>query len=251
MSFILKERSEIPMEGLRNMTQRFTGAEKISDIVSEFHGASNLFKEYKIDFCCGGGQILSEVIRQKNLDESEILKKLNESYDEMINRDKETDWRKASVSELINQIVHVHHAYLKKELPVLSAFTTKILRVHGENHQELATLHRLFHHMQTELEQHLIVEEEILFPMLEQYEADPSPELYEKTVKRIQELETDHSGVGNYLKEMREVTNGFELPLGACRTFTLTYLKLIELESDLFEHIHLENNILFPRFTKS
>jgi regulator of cell morphogenesis and NO signaling len=231
------------------MEPRFYGEERVGDIVADFPGASNLFKEVAIDFCCGGDRTLSDAIRQKNLDKEEILRRLNESYDQMRDRDArmQNNWREAPVPELIDHIVHVHHAYLRKELPLLSEFTTKILRVHGGSHPELTKLHTRFHQLKMELEQHLIAEEEQLFPLLKQLAQNPSAEQSESVKHHIRDLEDDHSAAGDCLKEMRAITNEYTLPPNACRTFTLTYQKLQDLESDLFQHIHLENNVLFPR----
>lgn len=231
------------------MEQHFNGEEKVGAIVSDFPGASNLFKEVQIDFCCGGDRSLLDAIRQKKLDEHEILRRLNESFAEMKSRGEmsETDWREAPIADLIDYVVNHHHAYLRKEMPLLSEFVTKVFRVHGGTHVELSALHKLFHQMKIELDQHLIMEEEVLFPLLKQYASHPTAELHEQALKGLHELESDHSVVGNYLKEMRAVTNGYALPEGACRTYTITFHKLGELESDLFQHIHLENNILFPR----
>jgi regulator of cell morphogenesis and NO signaling len=183
------------------------------------------------------------------LDENEILRRLNESFAEMKSKDEndETDWREAPIAELIDHIVNHHHAYLRKELPLLSEFITKIFRVHGGAHVELAVLHKRFHQMKIELDQHLITEEEVLFPLLKQYASQPTAEIHERAIKGLHELESDHSVVGDYLKEMRMITNGYALPPEACKTYTLTFHKLGELESDLFQHIHLENNILFQR----
>lgn len=234
------------------MEKMFTGSETIAEIVSNFPGASNLFKEARIDFCCGGDRTLSAALQQKNINEEPFIQRLNDSYEEMTNRgtDQHTDWRKIPLSDMVDHIVNKHHVYLRKELPLLSEFVTKILRVHGAAHEELAKLHKLFHHMKTEFDQHLISEEEVLFPLIKQYEANPSPSLLDQAIQGLDELEKDHSAVGDFLKEMRSVTNDYLLPSGACRTYTLTFQKLEELESDVFEHVHLENNILFPRITE-
>ncbi|MFC4597989.1 iron-sulfur cluster repair di-iron protein [Cohnella hongkongensis] len=231
------------------MSQRFNGEETVGAIVADFPGASNLFKEMKIDFCCGGNRALSEVVRAQGLNGDDILTRLNESYAEAAARSEArgVDWREAPIPELVDYIVDRHHAYLKKELPLLSEFVTKVLRVHGSEHAELAGLHKRFHQMKIELDQHLIAEEETLFPLLKQFAAEPTPEMREKAAKNLDDLEKDHSVVGDYLKEMREITDGYALPSGACNTYVLAFRKLGELESDLFEHIHLENNILFPR----
>ena len=159
----------------------------------------------------------------------------------------DTDWRRASYSQLINHIVNRHHKYLQAELPVLSEFVAKVYRVHGSRHPELAEINRRFHEMKLELDEHLIAEEELLFPLLLAYGENPTEDRRMRAMARVDELESDHRSVGDILRELRELTSDYTLPEGACKTYQLTYLKLQELESDLFEHIHLENNILFPR----
>lgn len=233
------------------MVQTFTGTEKIGDIVTVFPGASNIFKAYGIDFCCGGGRSLKDAAGQQRLSEAELLEKLNAAYVWAQERGQEdADWQNAAYGELIDHIVNSHHAFLQKELPVLSEFTTKILRVHGAGHPELASVHKLFHQLKMELEQHLIKEEEIVFPLIKEYERTGATVAKERIKLAIGELEGEHTAAGGILKELRRVTDGYALPDGACRTYTLSFHKLEELESDLFQHIHLENNILFPRVTQ-
>jgi len=230
------------------MGQTFNGSETIGEIVACFPGASNLFKEYKIDFCCGGNRTLSAVLEQQQIDKKTFLERLNQLFQKAKESPaRDTDWREASLSDLIDHIVQNHHAYLLKELPLLSEFVTKIFRVHGRMHPELAQLHKLFHQMKMELEQHLITEEEIVFPLIRKAEQTGDQDDVSKAANTIEELEADHSVVGNLLKEMREVTQDYRLPEDACRTYTVTFQKLEQMESDLFEHIHLENNVLFPR----
>ncbi|THF76070.1 iron-sulfur cluster repair di-iron protein [Cohnella fermenti] len=233
------------------MEQRFTGEERIGAIVSDFPGASNLLKEYRIDFCCGGDRSLLEAVRSRKLDEREVLSRLNASYEAIRSRagEPERNWQEEKIATLIDYIVQRHHGYLRKELPLLSGFVTKILRVHGGGHPELAAVHKIFHQMKLELDQHLIEEEETLFPLFKQYESEPAAEVHVRAVQGLRELEADHSSVGEYLKAIRMITNDFKLPPEACKTYTLAFRKLEELESDMFEHVHLENNILFPRIT--
>jgi regulator of cell morphogenesis and NO signaling len=230
----------------------YNGVETIGQIVSEFHGASNLFKECGIDFCCGGDRKLTEALKQQQIDEKPFLSRLNSMYEEaQQHKNLDKDWRKVASGELIEHILAAHHAYLNQELPILSQFVTKILRVHGQAHPELAALHKLFHQMKTELEQHLISEEEAVFPLIKQYGLAPSDDLLHQIAATIDGLEAEHSGVGGILKEMRLLTSSYTLPDGACGTYSLAFRKLEELEADLFQHIHLENNILFPRFSTS
>ena len=233
------------------MERKFTGSETVGEVVAAFPGASNLMKKYKIDFCCGGSRPLSEALRQKGIDEKNFLEELNRRHQQALEKQQQNvDWRNAPLCDLIDHIVQNHHAYLLEELPLLSQFVTKIFRVHGAAHPELAQLHRLFHQMKTDLEQHLVEEEEKVFPLIKEAERAGTPEAFQKANETITKMEEDHSAVGELLKEMRNITDDYRLPEGACRTYTLTFQKLEELESDMFQHIHLENNVLFPRVSR-
>jgi regulator of cell morphogenesis and NO signaling len=230
------------------MNNKFSGVDTIGNIVVNFPKAIETFKEYNIDFCCGGHRPIAEALKEQNLNESTVLDRLNQEYESF--KDSYTsdiDWRTASYSQLIDYVVQKHHTYLQNELPVLGQLVSKILRVHGEHHVELAKVHKLFNSLRTELEAHLIKEEEVLFPKIKQYEKDPSPELLDKVLRTITELEEEHTGAGDVLKELRRITEQYQTPADGCTTYGLTYQKLYELESDLFHHIHMENNILFPR----
>lgn len=232
--------------------KHFSGSDKIGDIASRFPGSMEIFQKYNIDFCCGGNRPLTEAIKEQDLDEKKLLQEINQAY-----RKKQTglrediDWDKASLSELIEYIVNKHHAFLQKKLPEISELVTKILRVHGNNHGEiLQKVHRLFHSLKMELEQHLIKEEEVLFPAIKEYEANPDKGKLKKTFSVINEVEDEHEGAGDILKEMRKITFDYNVPDDGCRTYELTFKLLEELEKDLFQHIHLENNILFPRLER-
>lgn len=228
----------------------YSGENTVGSVVAAFPGASNIFKKYGIDFCCGGNRSLQSVFQKQSLDGEKVLEELNQAWSLTNGKQKGTDWRSASSKAIIERIISKHHDYLRNELPLLSEFTTKILRVHGPHHRDsLEPLHRDFHEVKRELEQHLIKEEEELFPLILQHEENPTDELYHRIEGKLAELEREHEHAGDLLKQMREVTNNYTLPEGACRTYTLTFQKLEELESDMFEHIHLENNILFLRYT--
>lgn len=230
------------------MTQ-FNATQKIGEIVTRFPKAADIFKDYRIDFCCGGDRILKDVLREEELEEAIVLDRINALYEELKDvSSSDQDWTQESSSLLIDHVVNTHHAYLHVELPRISELSTKILRVHGAHHPELGTVHRLFHHLKMELEQHLIKEEEMEFPLIKEYEKNPSPEARQKIFNVIRELETEHEGAGDLLKELRKVTDDFKVPEDACNSYRITYEKLEELENDLFQHVHLENNILFPRF---
>jgi len=210
--------------------------------------ASDIFKQNRIDFCCGDNRPLIDAIRENNFDESEVLKKLNEAFiaNEKIKKEGR-DFREMSPGELIEYIENTHHVYVKKTLPELSELTIKIMRVHGANHEVLFRVHKLFSILKAELEQHLIKEEESLFPLIRQYGSNPGTELLARINKVIGELEAEHEGAGNILKELRKITEDYSVPKDGCSTYVATFDKIKELEADLFQHIHLENNILFKK----
>src|SRR5690606_31925889 len=155
---------------------------------------------------------------------------------------------KMSSGELVDYIVNTHHVFVKEILPEIGSLTTTILRVHGPNHSSLFKVHKLFHNLKTELEQHLIKEEEILFPAIKAYEASPSKELLENINTTMKETEDEHEAAGGILKELRKITEDYRLPEDGCDTYRRTFERMEALEADLFQHIHLENNILFRRF---
>ncbi|GGM27578.1 iron-sulfur cluster repair di-iron protein [Paraliobacillus quinghaiensis] len=219
-----------------------------ADIVKTFPKASDLFKKERIDFCCGGDKPLRETLEKRQIDGEMLLHALNESYKDWKDAGNiETDWNKVSSSELIDHILERHHYYLQQELEPLSQFVTKIFRVHGQNHPHLKDLHKVYHEFKAEIEAHLIEEENELFPLVRQYEE--TQDLADAA--RIQELnknmEQEHQVAGDLLREMHTITNGFVPPEGACNSYRITYARLAELETNTFEHIHLENNILFKK----
>lgn len=227
----------------------FTADQKVGEIVAAFPGASNLFKRHGIDFCCGGGRPLADALQQKRIAADGFLAQLEQAFEEEQRRRESPaiDWRTAPLSTLIERIVTIHHGYLKNEMPILSQFTQKIARVHAERHPELLELSRLFHDLMSELESHMLDEEQRLFPLIAEYESTGSRVVLTKALETLDELESEHLAAGNLLVAMREITGDYRLPPDACRSYTLTFFKLDELESDMHQHIHLENNILFER----
>lgn len=226
----------------------FKSSDAIGHIAAQFPKSMDIFKDYNIDFCCGGNRPLIEVIKEENLNEAEIMNKLEEAYNKTMNvNNEEIDFNTYSYSDLIDHIVNVHHGYLNRELPKIGELTAKILRVHCDSHRELAQVHKLFYNLRMELEQHTIKEETTEFPMIKEYEKTHSKELLGKIDLAIKDLESEHEGAGDILRELRRITNGFTAPEDGCNTYRLTYDKLRELESETFTHIHLENNILFSR----
>lgn len=226
---------------------KFDSSQKIGDIVVAFPKATDILKEYKIDFCCGGNRPIAAAIKEQGLVEAEVLDKINELYKKFDEDQSTKNWGKATISELVEQIVNKHHAYLWAELPKISELATLILRVHGPSHPELAKIHKLFHILKMDLESHLTKEETVQYPAIRDYAKSNLESDLTIAIGVIDELEEEHTEAGDILKELREVTDDYKIPSDVCETFISTYSKLRELESDLFQHIHLENNILFPK----
>ena len=231
------------------MTKKFKVQHKIGDIVAEFPKATDIFMDYNIDFCCGGDRPLKTALKEKNLDQRTIITKLNKAYQKFkskINQD--IDWREEPITDLIDYIENTHHQFMREQLPMLNDYLNKILAAHYTNHGDLiGKIHKLFYQLKGEIEEHLIKEEKLLFPAIREYENNPSTEKLETALNIMEETEDEHDNAGDILKEIRALTNQYQLPDDACPTFRATYDELEEIEADLFEHIHLENNILFKR----
>lgn len=227
---------------------KFTAQDTPANIVKIFPKASDLFKENRIDFCCGGKRPLKEQFSEKNIDEDQILSELNALFEEWNKEDHVVvDWDKKPLSEIVDHISHKHHAYLMEELPALGQFVTKIYRKHGPNHPRLKDLYRVYNEFKLEMEEHTIKEENEVFPLIKEYEQNPTEELLEKIRVANGGLEDEHDSVGELLKQMRDITEDFIPPANACGSYQLTYARLADLEEDTFQHIHLENNVLFAK----
>ena len=161
----------------------FNSNQSIGEIVSIMPKASEVYKKFNIDFCCGGHRPLSEAIKEQELNESEVLKELDKAYEETKRLTDQVDFRNMSSSDMIDYIVNKHHGFLKKNMPEISELATTILRVHGVNHNELFSVHKHFHTLKMELDQHMIKEESLLFPLIKEYESNSSEELLGKINK--------------------------------------------------------------------
>lgn len=229
------------------MSRAINVNQKLGEVISIFPDASKIFNEVKIDYCCGGHDSLGAALKEKGLNLDLFTDKLNDEYEKFLESNKEyRDWRESDPIELINHIVSTHHQYTYRELKEIDGLLLKILRVHFHSHsEELLKLHKLFGNLKIELEEHLVKEEENLFPLMEEYFNTKDENKKVELIKFIEETESEHDGAGDILKEMEELTRDFTAPAGACTTFKLVYHKLHELEKDLFMHIYKENSVLF------
>lgn len=226
----------------------FNVSQPVGDICTIAPKTAKVFQEYKVDFCCGGHKPLSQVIKEMNLNGDEILAKLNKVGEETEKlKEAGKNFGKMSQAELIEYVENIHHSYLRRIFPDLSELTTKIMKVHGPNHSSLFKVHKIYSDIKTALEQHLVMEEEVLFPLFIDYEKNPSEETLSKLKKEVKGTREEHEAVGDMLKEMRDITEDYLVPSDGCNTYAFTFKLLQEMESDIFQHIHLESNILFKR----
>lgn len=222
----------------------------VAQMVTEDFRTAEVFKKFGIDFCCGGKQKIEDVCRKKGIDPADLEKALREKLEKSdASAQNFNEWK---LDFLADYIVNVHHKYVADNIPLLREFTAKVARVHGEAHSEVVEIARLFEAVASELEQHMMKEENILFPYIKELaRAESSGPItsppFGTVGNPIRMMEMEHENAGNILKKIGELSNGFTPPPDACNTYRVSYLKLREFEMDLHQHIHLENNILFPK----
>lgn len=223
-------------------------AEKsVGQLVGECTARSCVFETYGIDYCCGGKQALSEACAVKGLDLNEVLLKLGEA-DVNANHGDAEDYVAMPLDQLVDHIISTHHVYLRRELPRLLEIAAKVNRAHGEKDGRLSTVESTLHALAEELTSHMMKEERILFPAIrEMAQTDTLPQMHCGTLSGpINVMESEHDNAGNALEQLRNLTDNFTPPDWACNTFRALLDGIHELELDLHQHIHKENNILFP-----
>lgn len=223
------------------MTSKYLD-QSVGNIVTEMPQAAMLFQELKIDFCCGGERKLSAAIAESELDAQVVLQRLQVIASQADKLSQETDLTSLSTAELAMRIEQQHHTWLRENMPLIGELFNKVLLAHGGNHPELFQMHSLFSELRGKLEQHLVREEVQAFPLYEKgSSAQAELQLLEKTLRE------EHEHAGSLLHEMRRVAKDYLPPADACPTYSLLLRQLQALESDLFQHIHKENNILFKQ----
>ena len=221
---------------------------KIGDIVTQDFRAAEVFKKAGIDFCCGGSQSLEAACRDKKLDVAEIeseLEKLENS--EPGSSHKFNEWK---LDFLCDYIVNTHHQTVMKLLPELTFYTQKIAEVHGDNHPELSEIANLFAQVDTELRQHLRNEEEVLFPSIREVLKTNSAESKATIISEITRMTGEHEFAGGAMDKINELSHHYAVPDDGCNTYRVAYKLLEQFEDDLHIHVHLENNILYPKAMK-
>ncbi|MBX7053493.1 MAG: iron-sulfur cluster repair di-iron protein [Pyrinomonadaceae bacterium] len=231
---------------MQNITTR-----TIREIAIESPATTRIFESHHIDYCCGGRVNFMDACRKAGVD-ADIVKRDLEAV--LVDKSSvEPDFSARTLSELIDHILDSHHRFTYDELDRLQPLMDKVNKVHGDVHPELAKMSDLLDAMHSDLLPHMYKEEQILFPYIKDLEYAKLNGLTPRfppfgTVQHpIRMMMGEHDAVGDMLKEMRAVSGGFAVPVGACPSYQGLLTRLEELERDLHQHIHLENNVLFPR----
>ncbi len=210
----------------------------VGQLATEYPLATRVFARHGIDFCCGGGLPLAEVCAERGLDAQVVIGEIEK---ELQGTAREERWDRAPLGDLVIHILAAYHQPLKEELPRLGQMADKVLSVHRDKDPErLAELVAVYHGLKDELEQHMFKEEKILFPMIQRGQGAMAD-------GPIAVMRDEHDSAAAALRRLRELTHGYEPPPEACNTWRALWHGLAALESALHAHMHLENNILFPR----
>jgi len=220
----------------------------IGEIVANDFRAASMFKEAGIDFCCGGNKSLTEACKEKGADESHLIQQLETLAQTPVSG--AMNFKEWDLSFLSDYIVNTHHKFVLKNLPELVFYTQKIASVHGDHHPELIEVESLFAKINEELLQHLKKEEEVLFPAIKEAEKNASPSVKSIIVSEITRMQGEHEFAGGAMDKINVLTNNYLIPEDACNTYRVSLKLLEQFEDDLHIHVHLENNILYPKALK-
>lgn len=216
----------------------------VGELVAQDYRRALVFKKYGIDFCCGGKTPLSKACKDAKVDPKLVLKELE------LKKEKLVDFSSMTIPALVKHILEKHHSYLKENIPHIRTILEKVVRVHGDHHPELSDAKKIFDDLDNELGPHMMKEEQVLFPMMTAKDDDPSFSC-NNGKGPIAQMEYEHTQVGEMLRKLRKTCDGYKPPQGACASYRALYALLEDMENDVFMHIHLENNVLFPKFEKT
>jgi len=226
---------------------------QVREIACAQPSSVRVFEKAGIDYCCGGARKLSDVCAANNLPLDELLQRLAQAEAEAQTLKNGEDWSLKPLWVLMKHIVEKHHAYVRENDVRLQALIEKVLSRHGDTTPDLAEIRQKFAELRTDMAHHMMKEEQVLFPYIERMEkavfaGQSVPPAFFGTVRNpVQAMMNDHDGAGDLVKQIRQLTNGYAVPEGACPTYQAMLRGLEEFERDLHQHVHLENNILFPR----
>jgi len=224
----------------------------LAQIVNSNHQAASVFEKYHLDFCCKGKRSLEQACTEQQLPISQVT----EDLENVLTKDNNStaiDFEKMNLTQLADYIVQTHHAYVKNEMPQIHAYLQKVSSKHGERHPELYKIFQTFNAVKEEMEGHMKKEELILFPRIKELQklADNQNANLQLNITYLQSpitvMEQEHDHAGSLLNDIRILSNDYTPPQDACTTYRLSFAALKAFEMDLHQHVHLENNVLFPK----
>ena len=226
---------------------------KVRDVALELPQSTRLFEKFKIDYCCGGDRPLAAACASAGVDVQNLLELIEQVKQTSAAENGNPDLQKATATELIGHILDKHHVFTKEEMARLEPLADKVVSAHGANHSELLALRDLMRQLFEDLRPHMFKEEQILFPFIialenarEQDRSAPFAPF--GTVNNpVRMMLMEHDTAGDLLREMRKLSSDYAVPPDACISFRTFYEALAAFEQDLHQHIHLENNLLFPK----
>ncbi len=222
--------------------------ETVGELAAKDIRKAEVFKKLGIDFCCGGKKTLQEAAAAVGLEEQQVRKELEHAEQVAVGHAMH-DFDHWDLSFLADYIYNVHHRYIREQGPIIEQLADKVALRHGFEHHELMELAEGMHTFMADLYSHLEKEEQVLFPIIKKLERG-AEDLSQQASDAVQYMEREHEDAGEELRKFRKLTADYKLPANACNSYTYLYEKIKEFENDLFQHIHLENNILFPKVVK-
>lgn len=244
-------KDEVIINNLKSCKMKINNQSIIGNIVAENYTAASVFNKYKIDFCCNGNQTIANAIKNKQLNEEVLINELNEAINEKSQAG--IDFKLFPLDLLADYIEKTHHRYIDTKIPEISPYLKKVVSVHGKSHPELFQVEQLFKESAEDLSGHLRKEELMLFPYIRQLVkaklsggAKPVTKMGD-VAEYIALMEDEHDAEGERFRTISKLTDNYNPPADACNTYRVTFSLLKEFEEDLHKHIHLENNILFPK----
>jgi regulator of cell morphogenesis and NO signaling len=229
---------------------KYSKNQKVGEIVADNFNLAQIFKKHDIDFCCNGNRTVVDACNSSQVDIDEVLSQLEQ---ESIQSHSERDFASMNQHELIDYILENHHKYVEEKIPQIKEYLTKVTEVHGKQHEELFDVKSIFEESAGELAAHMKKEEIILFPFVKKLEdavengSEPPTPGFGTVENPINMMKDDHSEEGERFAKIQDLTNNYTTPKDGCNTYEVTLKMLKEFHNDLLQHIHLENNILFPR----
>ncbi|HKK25831.1 MAG TPA: iron-sulfur cluster repair di-iron protein [Gracilimonas sp.] len=214
----------------------------VGDIVAEDYRTAQVLRSYGLDFCCGGGKTLEKACSSKKIVIDEVISELESLKDVGGSEHNYNEW---SLDFLADYIVNNHHAFVRKMLPELAFYAEKVSRVHGDRDPELNEIRELVYVLQKEMMAHLQKEEDDLFPQIKELVRESKTGFVKEAI--VEALEDEHDSAGEIMAQIEALTNGFNPPSNACSSYRVLFQNLEGFQKDLHKHVHLENNILFPK----